>query len=262
MAEYVFVQQGNGPATGKEAKLLVKYLEGHSFHDPIAEQLDTLIGLCYEKKEQGPKIERKRMIHSLNGIPHVSWIIRATLGLNMTSPTENLRAEECLVVTKEFIKRYNLSYGQNINCEVNPELRLSHGTAEVYFNIFNRALNSARSDANNIELKAEETQLTPEQLRYLGPNQGIYTIDDAFVRFSVIDDGEGIPEEDLPKIYQAGYSASGSTGISLALTDLVCRTLHGFERVESVVGEGTTFELYVPKERKERAVPRQLKLPF
>ncbi len=73
------------------------------------------------------------------------------------------------------------------------------------------------------------------------------------VALCVEDDGEGIPEADLPKIFdrfaQAGSSEArrGGTGIGLALVHEAAR-LHGGEvTVESKENKGTTFTMTLPR---------------
>ncbi|MCO6430658.1 MAG: hypothetical protein J5J00_07330 [Deltaproteobacteria bacterium] len=61
---------------------------------------------------------------------------------------------------------------------------------------------------------------------------------------TVSDNGCGIAPEDLPKIFEAGFSRSRSTGQGLAMVAEFIREHEGVIRVESVLGEGTTFRLF------------------
>src|SRR5690606_25730894 len=69
------------------------------------------------------------------------------------------------------------------------------------------------------------------------------------VRISVIDNGKGIAEENIQRLFQAFYSG-GPGGMGLGLT--AARTIlkaHAVRRdVESTLGEGTTFTLTFPEE--------------
>lgn len=71
-----------------------------------------------------------------------------------------------------------------------------------------------------------------------------------FVTFSVRDTGEGISEECLPQIFdrfiQVGGQAGGGTGLGLALVKRLVEAQGGQIRVESRVGEGTTFTFTLP----------------
>ncbi len=72
------------------------------------------------------------------------------------------------------------------------------------------------------------------------------------VRLSVTDTGEGIPEEDLDKVFNRFYQASnssglqGGTGVGLAFCKEIAKMHKGDLTVKSVFGEGSTFELEVP----------------
>ncbi len=78
---------------------------------------------------------------------------------------------------------------------------------------------------------------------------GAITGDDVTLR--VRDNGEGIPEDYLPRIFerfvQVPGATSGSAGLGLAIVQNIVR-LHGGEiSVESKQGEGTTFSFTVPQ---------------
>jgi signal transduction histidine kinase len=70
---------------------------------------------------------------------------------------------------------------------------------------------------------------------------------------SVRDSGEGIPPETLRKIFDpyfttktADSQGQGGTGLGLSMAREVIEAHHGRIRVESTVGQGTTFTLKLP----------------
>ena len=70
---------------------------------------------------------------------------------------------------------------------------------------------------------------------------------------TIVDDGEGIPKEKLPFIFDEFYkgSESGSgTGIGLALVKAVAELHHGSVHVDSTPGAGSTFTLRLPLVQK------------
>jgi signal transduction histidine kinase len=67
------------------------------------------------------------------------------------------------------------------------------------------------------------------------------------VALEVSDTGPGIPEENFSKIFDLFYSTKGSTGFGLWSARRNALSNHGNLTVNSVVGEGTTFTLLLPK---------------
>jgi len=68
------------------------------------------------------------------------------------------------------------------------------------------------------------------------------------LKLSVLDNGPGIPEDILPKIFQPYFSTKGArhgTGLGLNIVQRLVREAHGALHVHSQVGEGTTFTIYL-----------------
>lgn len=69
---------------------------------------------------------------------------------------------------------------------------------------------------------------------------------------AVIDNGEGIPREHLPRLTERFYRVDsartrtvGGTGLGLAIVKHIINRHHGVLTIESVVGEGSTFSVYL-----------------
>lgn len=80
------------------------------------------------------------------------------------------------------------------------------------------------------------------------------------VRIRVRDSGMGIPEEDLPFIFERFYRAdksrarqTGGTGIGLALVQQITQLHKGSIEVESNLGQGSEFTVILPKKPEDRS---------
>jgi two-component system, OmpR family, phosphate regulon sensor histidine kinase PhoR len=80
---------------------------------------------------------------------------------------------------------------------------------------------------------------------------------DAMVTVAIKDDGEGIPPEAIPRLTERFYRVDvkrsrerGGTGLGLAIVKHIVNRHHGRMHVESRLGEGSTFTIFLPATRK------------
>lgn len=72
-----------------------------------------------------------------------------------------------------------------------------------------------------------------------------------FIQFT--DSGTGIPEENLAKILDPGFTTKGvGTGLGLSICYRIIQEHQGRIDVESLVGKGTTFTIVIPTNLQER----------
>ncbi len=81
-----------------------------------------------------------------------------------------------------------------------------------------------------------------------------YNIKADNITISVTDNGAGIPEEDLPFVFERFYKADkartrgrSGTGLGLAIAKNIIETHNGKISVQSKEGHGTTFSFRLPK---------------
>lgn len=68
-----------------------------------------------------------------------------------------------------------------------------------------------------------------------------------YVRMTFEDDGPGISEADLPRIFDPFFSGrEGGTGLGLSIVHSIVRRHGGCVQVQSTLGQGTRFDVYLP----------------
>ena len=98
----------------------------------------------------------------------------------------------------------------------------------VFNNLFINALQAIGSEGGKMNVK-------------ISPDNG-------FVRFDVTDTGKGIPQENLPKVFEPYFSTKETgTGLGLAIVQKIVDIHHGSIDVESIEGEGTKFTVRLPR---------------
>jgi len=110
---------------------------------------------------------------------------------------------------------------------------------------------------NNLVINAKEAMPNGGTLTVRGENISISAQDNYpmregdYLRISIRDTGAGIPAENLAKIFDPYYSTKDTysqkgLGLGLAVCYSIIKRHDGLVTVESQVGEGTTFYIYLP----------------
>jgi len=73
-----------------------------------------------------------------------------------------------------------------------------------------------------------------------------------YIKISLEDQGVGISQEHLPKIFDPYFTTKEKgTGLGLATTYFIIKRHEGYIDVESALGVGTTFHIYLPASQKQ-----------
>jgi two-component system sensor histidine kinase SenX3 len=107
------------------------------------------------------------------------------------------------------------------------------------------------------QISAAVTNLVANAVAYSGPDSTVLVstkANDGMVEISVVDQGIGIPNTDLDRIFErfyrvdpARHRSTGGTGLGLSIVKHVAATHGGDIAVWSVQGQGSTFTLTLPR---------------
>ncbi|MDA8321742.1 MAG: HAMP domain-containing sensor histidine kinase [Actinomycetota bacterium] len=114
----------------------------------------------------------------------------------------------------------------------------------------------ACADRSRLELALDA--LVENAVQHTGPGDEITiavrgTDSDGFTRIVITDTGEGIAEDDIPRIFDRFTSIGGAnrgTGLGLAMVRAIAHGHGGRVAVRSAVGLGSTFEVLIPAARE------------
>ena len=121
----------------------------------------------------------------------------------------------------------------------------------------------AMPDGGKLSFVADNVTLTDAEANEIPEGQP-----GKFISLAVSDTGTGMPPEVKAKIFEPFFTTKGEgkgTGIGLATVVRIMKSHGGFLRVESEVGQGTTFEIFIPcvpeispaiQTKTEAALPR------
>lgn len=145
----------------------------------------------------------------------------------------------------------------NISFEVSDDLELITGNYSDLYRVFlNLCINSSEAieGEGNVIVKAEN--VTSDMI----PNNESET-SSKYIKISVNDNGSGIEEENIKKVFESDFSTKNknyNSGLGLNIVREIILNHDGIIDIESKWGDGTTFTTYLPA-REESAPQKQKK---
>jgi PAS domain S-box-containing protein len=115
---------------------------------------------------------------------------------------------------------------------------------QVLLNLGSNAAHAMRQHGGVLRISLEPTEVSPDLALSLGSS-----IATSYVRLSVSDTGHGMDEATRRRIFDPFFTTKNTregTGLGLAVVHGIVRSHHGAIDVESSVGHGSTFHIYLP----------------
>jgi len=143
--------------------------------------------------------------------------------------------------------RQSLPKDRRLKANLGADLPAIHGDpTQIHQLLMNLCINAsdATTQGGTITLSAERVALDLAEARRLGGERA-----GEYVRLSVEDDGPGIPAPIKEKIFEPFFTTKAvgvGTGLGLATVQGIAKGHGGFVQVDSTVGVGTRFDVYLP----------------
>jgi len=208
----------------------------HELNNPLNNiylSAETLLEECGDKLDPEDK---ELILDILNQADRAGEIVRNLLDFSRKDKPsfEELSVHDVINKTVKLVKNQVMLTGIELKVDIPDDLPTIKGNLRNLQQVFlNLLLNAIQAMPNGGKICIEA-----------------YDYSDKFVRIDVTDTGHGIKPEDLEHIFEPFYTTKGvgrGTGLGLAVTYGLVKKHGGYIEVESEVGVGTTFSVYLPK---------------
>lgn len=173
------------------------------------------------------------------GVKSVAGIVRAVKEFSHPEATEKSAADLSEIINNTLmVSRNQWKFAADVECELDPGLdAVPCYPGELAQVLINLIVNAAQAIAEDEPQSLGSIRIVTEQ-------------HGDFAEIRIVDDGPGIPEDKLGKIFDLFFttkSPGAGTGQGLAICQSIIEVKHGGRlNVSSRVGEGTCFTIQLP----------------
>lgn len=203
----------------------------------ISNLAQLLLRKCHDEKDRG-YLELMR-----KNIERISEIVNDLVNFSRPSQEKfamvniNSVVEQALKIVKFDRKGKRIKFVSMLDTEIEPIYIIEGQLLQVLINLLMNAIDA------------------------VGVGDGIITVatsrDGKFIKISVSDNGVGIPEEIADKIFEPFFTTKEpgkGTGLGLAVSYSIVKNFGGEILVNSKIGEGSQFDVYLPIVTEEKIV--------
>ena len=175
-----------------------------------------------------------------------------------SSETNQVRVNQVLKDLEELLRAHPCTANHEIFIDSLPlDVTLQINGTDLIQILLNLSINGFQSSEEPLAVKisgkvyADGSQLSSISA---GPNDAVLNQDGfrnagPVLRLSIQDTGPGIPSQIISKIFEPYFTtkaAGKGTGLGLSIVQRLVKEANGLLHLHSVVGQGTTFDLYLP----------------
>lgn len=200
---------------------------------------ETLAAGALEDKEHAKDFVKiietnaDRLVRLIDDLLDLSKIETGKIKLNLKSCSLRMIANKVIKDLENASKEKSIALVNNMDKDIREVMVDESMIAQVFYNLIDNAIKYT-DNGGSIELSAAEQE--------------------DFVSVSVSDNGIGISEKDLPRIFERFYCVdktrsrqAGGTGLGLSIIKHIVEEHGGQVSVESVLGQGSTFTFTLPR---------------
>lgn len=141
----------------------------------------------------------------------------------------------------------------NVRTDADVVMADSTEMHQVIMNLGTNAGHAMRETGGRLEYELDVLELDAERAAALSVPVGVY------VHLTVRDSGHGMNREVLERIFEPFFTTKAvgrGTGLGLTLVQKIVARTGGFIRVDSDLGKGTTFDIFLPQSPLPPTPPR------
>jgi two-component system cell cycle sensor histidine kinase/response regulator CckA len=199
-------------------------LEGLSEEDPLRKGLERI----KRAGDRGASLTQQILALSRKQVPELRVLDLNAVVIDLEEMLERLIGEDTDVIST-----------------LKPGFRhVKADPVQIEQVIMNLVINAheAMPEGGKLSIVTETVTPDQDQCQHMpGAHQG------TFVRLSVTDTGSGIDPEIMPHIFEPFFSTKEKgSGLGLAIADSIVKQYSGWIDVRSELGQGATFQVYLP----------------
>lgn len=202
---------------------------------------------------------REHLTHIIKGGNRAKELINQILTFSRKNKEEH-RAVDISIIIKEALKFLkamlpsSITIKQSINSKNALVLADPTQIYQLLLNLSSNASYAIGEKSGEIQVELDEIEI--EEVLYPGMEKGSY------VKITVRDNGCGIDKKYIDRIFEPFFTTKKQgegTGMGLSMVHGIVKSLNGHVTLESEIGKGTSFYIFLPRiEAKETEIVEHL----